>query len=893
LFSSKSIHANAGARRRAKLALWALTAWAFAILAASPAQAHGFGQRYDLPLPFSLYLFGTATAIVVSFVIVGLFMRGGPQARTHPRIDLLAYSPGRLLAAIIPALQLLSVSFFVVVILAGLFGNQNPYRNIAPTFVWVIFWVGLTFVSALIGDLWALINPWRTLFAAMEWFWRRCGGRELSLRLPYPAALGVWPAVLLLFGFGWIELVYPNAALPAHLAVFAIAYSTLTWTGMALFGRETWLQRAEVFSVVFGLIARFAPTDMRCAPGERKWELRPPGAGLLDEPRASPSVTALVLLILSTVLFDGLLSTPEWSSFESALRAFALGPGAQQGIIIKTIGLVGFWLIFLAAYWGVSALMSAAAGGVFSPSVLAGSFALTLIPIAIGYHVAHYLPFLLIQGQYLIPLLSDPFGFSWDLFGTAGYRVDIAIIGARFEWYTAVSAILVGHIAAVYLAHVRAMQLFGDRAPALRSQVPLTALMVVYTFVSLSILAEPIVQQGAPAQPSAGATTDIVVPDEAVLPEPGSGRLQSVGPGNVAKAKLTYRVLGSAFHDGTKTSGVDLLYAYIFAYRWGVRREGDGAHYDPYVDAATAPIRAQLAGLRVVGADPTSRSFRIGDVNFVRELLLVDVYTTIVPQEPERDGVVAPPWSTLPWHLVVLMEEAVERGWAAFSQAEAARRGIEWLDLVRSEETNRNLASLAAGFERDGYRPETLQGLVNEDEARKRWAALNAFYKTHAHFLVTNGPYHVKKWSGDSVVLEAFRDLSYPLGVGSYDAYAIPRRGFVTKVEWDGDKVQLSGEIELVEKFQRSYRLVRAALPSISPVVLQRAAPECRYVVIDGDNRVAAAGFSPLGDDASFRIDFRGRLPAGRYTMFAVIAPNGNVMNADVRRIPFVISSRQ
>ena len=842
MFRSKSIHANAGRRRRAKPAPWALIASAFASLAATPAQAHGFGQRYDLPLPFSLYLLGTAAAIVVSFVIVGLFVRGEPRAPFLPRIELLAYPAGRLLAATIPGFQLLSVGLLVLVILAGLFGNQNPYRNIAPTLVWVIFWVGLTFVSALIGNLWALLNPWRALFATAERLWRQGGGGELSLRLAYPEPLGVWPAFLLLFAFCWTELVNPNAALPAHLAILAIAYSALTWTAMVVFGRETWLRHGEVFSVVFGLFARFAPTDMRCVSGERRWELRPFGVGLLDEARASRSMTALVLLILSSVLYDGLIATPEWSSFEGALRAFGPGFGQHQAIVVKTIGLVAFWLIFVVAYLGVSALMSIAAAGSLSASDLARSFVFTLIPIAIGYHVAHYLTFLLIQGQYLIPLLSDPFGFSWDIFGTAGYRVDIAIVGARFEWYAAVSAILVGHIAAVYLAHVKALQLFGHHARALRSQVPLIALMVVYTFVSLSILAEPIVQQPGSALPTAAAATDIIVPDGAVLPEPGSGRLQPVGPGSIAKAKLTYRVLGSAFHDGTKTSSADLLYAYIFAYRWGVRRQGDEAHYDPYVDAATASIRAQLAGLRIVGADPTSKSFRIGDVNFVRELLLVDVYTTIVPQEPERHGAVAPPWSTLPWHLVVLMEEAVGRGWAAFSQAEAARRGIEWLDLVRSEDTNRKLASLAAGFERDGYRPESLQALVSEAEARKRWAGLNAFYKTHGHLLVTNGPYHVKKWSGDSITLEAFRDLSYPLGVGSYDAYAIPRRGFVTKVEWDGDKVQLFGEIELVDKFQRSYRLVRTPLQSISPVVLQRAAPECRYVVMDGENRVVAAG---------------------------------------------------
>ena len=158
--------------------------------------------------------------------------------------------------------------------------------------------------------------------------------------------------------------------------------------------------------------------------------------------------------------------------------------------------------MFFAAYLAVSAVMSAAAAR-RSPRDMAQSFAFTLVPIAIAYHLAHYLVYLLIQGQYIVPLVSDPFGYGWNLFGTAGYRVDIAIVGARFAWYAAVTSIVLGHIAAVYLADVRAHQILGTRGAALRSQVPLTALMVVYTFVSLSILAEPIVERRAPAQPTA------------------------------------------------------------------------------------------------------------------------------------------------------------------------------------------------------------------------------------------------------------------------------------------------------------------------------------------------------------------------------------------------------
>jgi hypothetical protein len=640
-----------------------------------------------------------------------------------------------------------------------------------------------------------------------------------------------------------------------------------------------------VFSVVFGAFARFAPTEARSG-ARPKLILRPFGVGLLDSPPASLSLTAFVLLLLSTVLYDGLLSTPEWSSIENGIRILLRDPGDPESVAIRTVGLVAFWLFFLGAYLGASAMMSEGVGRSRSTVDIAKGFAFTLIPIAIGYHLAHYLVFLLIQGQYILPLISDPFGSGWNLFGTAGYRVDIAIVGARFAWYAAVTAIVLGHIAAVYLAHAKALRVFASRHAVLWSQVPLTALMVIYSFVSLSILAEPIVARPEPARPSVSADAEIPVPAEAVLPEPGSGVLNAVGPDKTAKVKLTYRVLGSAFHDGTKTTVADLLYAYMFAYRWGVRTEGSEARYDASVDAATVPLRRQLTGLRAVGSDSVSRSFRVGDVNFVRELFTIDVYVTVAPEDPERDGLIAPPWSTLPWHLIVLMEEAVDRGWAAFSQAEAARRGVEWLDLVRSEHMNRRMASLVETFEREGHRPTALQSLVSAEEARRRWAALATFYKGHGHFLVSNGPYQLKRWSAEAVTLEAFRDLTYPLGVGSYDAYAVPRRGYITNVEQEKGRIRLSGDIETIVKFARDYRIERAPMRSVSRDVLKRSLPECRYVVTDGKGSVVFAGVVELDDTLTFEIDLNGKLAPGDYLVMAMIAVNGNAMNADIRRIP-------
>ena len=158
-------------------------------------------------------------------------------ARTtrRPRLDLLASAPGKIIAhpGVILLLKLVAAGLFVVTVVAGFIGDQNPYRNIAPTLVWIIFWVGLAYVSAFVGDLWALINPWRTIFDAAAWLYRRvCSRREFPYRLPYPAALGVWPAFAAAARLLLDRARLSSPAVPAHIACFAAGYSILTWTGM-------------------------------------------------------------------------------------------------------------------------------------------------------------------------------------------------------------------------------------------------------------------------------------------------------------------------------------------------------------------------------------------------------------------------------------------------------------------------------------------------------------------------------------------------------------------------------------------------------------------------------------------------------------------------------------
>ena len=461
------------------------------IFAAAPASAHGFGQRYDLPLPLELFVTGGAAVVFLSFVIAALFMRPGAAARTHSRLEITGSAIGRCVVhpIMLGLVRTLAAIVFLATLVGGYVGVANPYRNITVVMIWVIGWVGLTFVSALIGNVWALINPWRILFAWAE----RLAGRPLSRNLLYPTALGVWPAFALFLAFAWGEINWSGSGIPLNLSVALTAYSVITWTGMAVFGRETWLRHGEPFSIVFGLFARFAITEAGKHEGRVRVWLRPPTVGLLIDEPPSISMIAFVLLVLATVTYDGVTETEAFQAVAVALFQHPQVLGTLAVAAVGMLALLSFPLVFLIAYFVFAALMWVAGGRVVSLTRVSASFIHSLVPIAIAYHLAHYLSLLALEGQNFLVLLSDPFGFGWDLFGTADYRVDLALIDAGFVWYFSVVVIVAGHIAGVYLAHAEAMRMFADRRRAFASQIPMLILMVGYTMLSLWIIAQPIV----------------------------------------------------------------------------------------------------------------------------------------------------------------------------------------------------------------------------------------------------------------------------------------------------------------------------------------------------------------------------------------------------------------
>ncbi|MDZ4736698.1 MAG: hypothetical protein SGJ07_10165 [Rhodospirillaceae bacterium] len=472
----------------------------FASTSMRRAQAHAFGQRYDLPLPLDLYLAAAGTAVAVSFLIVALFSaRFG--ARTFRTRLVLWQRPDesaswRLLGHVLRAV---GVAIFFLIVAAGLVGAASPVKNIAPLLVWVLWWVGFLLFTALIGNLWPALDPWASLrnLALPK--------RDGSPLLAWPAWLGGWPAVLLFLAFGWAELVGPFGESPSDLALLVLAYSVFAWGGMMLFGDAAWRNNADPFRRVFGLIGASSLFGRTKREADRPLVLRLPGSGLLEAETGRISDVVFVMAVLATVTFDGFSETPLWAAFldwiarSQMLRPVLLGissAGIEILDAIRTTALIVAPLVVVAIYTLFCALTSLADRAVTLGMVMR-AFAVSLLPIAIAYHLSHYISYLLLAGQFAIPMASDPFGFGWDLFGTSGYVMDIGIIGARQVWYVAVAALVTGHIISVIVAHSIALRLFPNARAATLSQLPFLVLMVGFTACSLWILAQPVVNEPA------------------------------------------------------------------------------------------------------------------------------------------------------------------------------------------------------------------------------------------------------------------------------------------------------------------------------------------------------------------------------------------------------------
>lgn len=450
--------------------------------------AHGLAIRQDVPIPTWLFGWGAAVVLIVSFVGLAVLW---PQPRLQepdwrPFPD--AVSRALTSRSLETACGAIGVFLLCLVIYAGIEGTESSAANFAPTFVFIIFWLLPLPLSVLFGDVFRVFNPWRAVGRATAWAAKTVSRSELPAPLEYPRRLGRWPAVVGILAFVWLEVASAGGDDPQNVAIATLIYSAATFIGMALYGVDPWIDRAEAFGVYFNLVSRLSVFERR---GDQMGR-RPLLSGL---PRWEPlpGSVAFVCTLIGTVSFDGFSAGATWNeTFVTAFVDFFTGIGVNNVRAIELtfgFGMLAFVVVAYGFYrLGIAGARSA--GGGFRGSELALRFAHSLAPIALVYAAAHYVSLLLLQGQSILFLASDPLGTGADLVGTADTQVDYGLIGAETFWYIQVALVVLGHVAALVLAHDRAVANHAEPREATRSQYWMLAVMIGFTSLALWLLSE-------------------------------------------------------------------------------------------------------------------------------------------------------------------------------------------------------------------------------------------------------------------------------------------------------------------------------------------------------------------------------------------------------------------
>ena len=459
-------------RSRLAARLGAAIGLALGLAAALPAAvaAHNLNPTYQSRLPLAVYVVGAATTVALSFAFVIVRdVRAAP-----PDLD----APGTMPPAWIRyPLRFLGLFGWAWIVAQGLAGGTSD-GDVATLFLWVYGWVGVAILCALVGPVWHFLDPFSTLHDL---------GASVLARLnvegwepaDYPERLNRWPATIGFAVIVWLELVIQAG--PTTLFVVLVGYTAYTLAMMAQFGRDEWRSHGEIFTVWFRLLGRLA--WFRLVDEDGRVAKRTFGSGLL-EPGWSAADVTLAAFGVSSIIFDGLSQTQPFFDVFGA-----------PGVLEKTLIMLG-WM-------GLVALLAFAV----ARTVGLGAIGAGLLPIAVGYLIAHYLTYLLIDGQRILIAISDPFQKGWDIFGTAFHQPSGAWLPPGLVWTVQLAAVVGGHMLGAWGGHVVAAADAprGITAPALRRrQLPLAVVMVGLTSLTLWSLGQAIVV-AAPAADAAGA----------------------------------------------------------------------------------------------------------------------------------------------------------------------------------------------------------------------------------------------------------------------------------------------------------------------------------------------------------------------------------------------------
>lgn len=467
-------HPRSRSRRRLRVVLTALFSLVLAgVFLVGPVLAHGGSLRSaparKLTIPLWLFLATGGGVVGASFLLASFVTDRAFVRMVHDWRQGLSLPADGVLVGVGRAVGVVGL---LAVVGVGLFGPPDPLLNLGVLLVWVGWWAGFAMTTYLVGNTWPVLNPWRTVVGYLPSFDR-----------PYPDRFESWPAVVGLLGLIWLEVVSPLADAPRLLAGVVLVYTSVTLAGAVAFGSETWFGRVDPVSRVFryyGAVAPLTREDGGKAEdgGEGgRLKLRIPGTGLEDADLVTDrSEVAFVVALLWVTTYDGLVATPPWREFATAVVGF----GVPAVLLYPAALLAGFG-VFYGAFRLAVRSGRRRAETYLPASTLARRFAPSLLAIAAGYHVAHYLGYLIELSPTLLGALASPLSPPGP----------VAVVLPVWFQGVALAFVLLGHLVAIWVAHATSFDLFPGRIQAVRSQYALTLVMVFYTMTSLWIVSRP------------------------------------------------------------------------------------------------------------------------------------------------------------------------------------------------------------------------------------------------------------------------------------------------------------------------------------------------------------------------------------------------------------------
>lgn len=444
---------------------------------AGVALAHAAEQGFVLLLPTDVYIAAGGASVALTVLLLAILPRRAGE--TVFRTVSLGLKPATTLRH---AVSLVSTVILAFSVWQGFAGSRDPLSNPMPLLIWTVWWVGLVSMQGVIGNHWRWTNPWTGIASIL------LGLTRLRPVFRYPRWLGHWPGVVLFLCFVAFLLSDPAPADPARLASFVGLYWYLALLGLILFG-PVWLVRGEPITILmraYGLMGVIGRAKGRVSVGLWGWQV-------LSRPKPHLSLAVLMVMLLAAGSFDGLNETFWWMG-QLGINPLEF-PGRSavviqnlMGLLVSSLALLG---VFTACLWLGDRLAEvdrslSGAFRLFTPSIL---------PIALGYHIAHYLTAFLVEAQYVVRLFNDPLATGSQLLGLSDFYVTTGFFNTpdtvRAIWLTQAGVLVVGHVVAILLAHAIAMRHTLSRRAAIVSQAPLAAFMIGYTIFGLWLLASP------------------------------------------------------------------------------------------------------------------------------------------------------------------------------------------------------------------------------------------------------------------------------------------------------------------------------------------------------------------------------------------------------------------